>query len=152
MMEHLTDITIIEFTAGNLNAQEAKEVQRHIADCNECSARVLEFRSQWDGLGKWEEDTDVKDLSIAIHQRINGQVLRPEKGWSLFLHRFVFKAAAIILFGAMLGFLTGRYNTVDSSDSNGAAVPEYMQSLSLAYTSELTWAAMETGFEQGSDK
>ncbi len=156
MMEHLRDITIIEFTAGNLKADEAKEVQRHISDCHKCSARVLDFQRQWDSLGQWEDVAIGEDMAADMCLRVNKHITAAHtrfKGVWIILHSFAVKAAAIVVIGAMLGFFAAsRDEGGHLHDGQGIVMPEFMESLSLAYSTEMTWAAMETGFEYRGDE
>lgn len=142
MMKHLDDITIIEYTAGNLGQEDEQLVRGHIALCPECMAKVKDFESRWDILGHAEAAPLDMDMTAAIHERI-ARAGRGGVSW----RGFAFKAAAIVLFGMLLGYLAAsRYEQKTPSDN---AVPEYMSSLSLGYSTELAWAGMETGFDAG---
>ncbi len=152
-MEHLKDIDIIEFAAGNLSLDDAHKLECHTAVCPQCRDKVVEFQSHWGALGGWAESAIQKDMTADIHSRIGRHYRRPSGVVGILLHRFAFRSAAIILIGALVGFMAGKYNDSRHLDSlQAAAVPEYMQSLSLSFSTELAWAAMETGFEQRGDQ
>ncbi len=159
-MEHLDDIELIEYAAGNLTEPRAAEVREHIAACRQCSRRVQETGKLWDTLGHWEVEAarhDVAGRITALAAETPAQVTQ-KPATHVPSRRFLLQAlrvAASIIIAVGLGNKLGRYSitgrqpqTTSSQDK-----PEYLAALGLEWSSGLAWLVLEedpaeTGGEQ----
>ncbi|MHC4352277.1 MAG: anti-sigma factor family protein [Planctomycetota bacterium] len=159
-MEHLDDIELIEYVAGNLAEPRAAEIREHIAACRECSQRVKETDKLWDALAHWDVESAGRDIVGRITTLAYEDRAEAVHGPSTYILRKKFllqalRVAASIIIAVGLGHklgessVTGKKPQIASSPQK----PKYLAALGLEWSSGLAWLVLEddpveTGGEQ----
>lgn len=159
-MKHIDDIELIEYVAGNLTGPRAAEVREHIAECSQCSQRVLETDRLWDTLGDWSvqtTDRDVADKVVSL-AREEQSGIRQDAGKPFVRMRLplqILRVAASIIIAVGLGHKLGEYSATGRKPqiASSQQKPEYLAALGLEWSSGLAWLVLEedpadTGGEQ----
>ena len=159
-MEHLDDIELIEYAAGNLAEPRAAEAREHVAACPECSQHVQEAEKLWSTLGHWNVEPaghDVADRITTLAHEDRAEVVH---GRSTYVLRKKFllpalRVAASILIAVGLGHKLGEYSITGKKPqiASSQQKPEYLAALGLEWSSGLAWLVLEddpaeTGGEQ----
>lgn len=148
-MKHINQIIFLEYLAGSLKASEKERLQKHLAQCRTCSERLRDFEKTWDKLGQWNIDTTEHDMSgkiIALVEksninRIDSESIRKPKFWSEAL-----RVAASIIIAVGIGHQIGKYSVPRylTESSTTEYMPQYLEALSLKWSSELAWLVIES--------
>ena len=149
-MEHVSDIELIEYVAGKLEASRHEQVREYMAACEECSDRWRESVKVWDALGQWDVDTadhDVAERITALAQDGESGQKQHKIARDLRL-RFlpaVVRVAASILIAVGVGHHLGRYSVTGNTPRADATEngPAYLAALGLEWSSELAWLILE---------
>ena len=149
-MKHVNDIEIQNYITGKLTTSEKRELQEHLAICEECSDRWHKAVEVWDALGQWDVDTTGRDLTeriIAIAGREGQDSIKHNnihKLWKEFLPAALRVAASIII-AVGVGHKLGKYSVTGNIPKVAASQnkPEYLAALGLEWSSELTWFILE---------
>ncbi len=117
-----SEIQLIRFVAGDLSAEQAETVARHVAECPRCAAACEAERSVWAVLGKWPEDEPTGDLWPTIRATC---VLERRRGrWLPRTTSGVLQAVASIAIAVGLGWATGSWlGSHEHSPARTAAEP-----------------------------
>jgi len=147
-MEHITDIELIEYLAGNLTESRTVEVREHIAACPQCSQRIEQMQKLSGTLELWEVDTAGHDVAerVAALAEQTGQD-QPSSTRELLI-RFtpqIVRIAASILIAVGLGHKLGEYSVEGSKPpvKSSPKKPEYLAALGLEWSSGLAKLVLE---------
>jgi anti-sigma factor RsiW len=149
-MKHINDIDLMEYVAGKLSAAGNKQVQEHIAACNECSDRWRKAVELWNTLGQWKLDTAGHDLTrkitaIAEQEQRRHKRFRKARHLRIGFLPAVLRVAASIIIAVGVGHKLGKYSVTGNVPSAEALQkrPQYLAALSLQWSSELAWFILE---------
>jgi hypothetical protein len=149
-MEHLDDIELIEYVAGNLAEPRAAEVREHIAACQECSQRVREADKLWNTLGHWEVEPARHDVAGRMTTLAHEDRAEAVHGPATYVLRKEFllqalRVAASILIAVGLGHKLGEYSLAGKKAqiASSQQKPEYLAALGLEWSSGLAWLVLE---------
>jgi len=156
-MEHLNDIEILAYIAGDGDARQHRRVTDHISVCSQCARRHDEMVQTWDTLGEWKIDAAGRDISDSILRRARQHNQHRNRKLPVGLpgKRFVaaaFRIAASIIIAVTIGAMAGAQsaNSKLSADSGLTASPSYLAALGLQWSSDLNWSVLEE-HEPGSE-
>ncbi len=144
-MEHVTEIQLIEYVAGNLSRETASNLESHIKQCSQCANTLSEITQTWQITSQWQPDIDTP----GIPQQFAENILAQDKKHRTDLIRtkivqMSFRYAACILIAVTLGAMFGKQSvSPDTGYSFGQNGPEYLASLSMQWSSDLTWTILE---------
>ena len=150
VVEHINAIELIEYVGGKLAVPRHKEVQEHIANCDECARRWQEMVCTWDTLAKWDIDTTSHSI-IGRIQAMAGKGGRFEGHTyttHLPLRRFfagMFRVAASIIIGISFGHLMGKWNISNENLRTEVSieVPKYVRALALECSTGFVQSMLE---------
>lgn len=111
-MSHLDETTLIKLVAGELPDDRRREVEAHLASCEDCRTLLDRHRAVYDILGEWRVDSATPDQWPAIERRLEEWrpvILRPI--WAKVGR--ISRIAAAILVGVGAGYAGGRFATRD---------------------------------------
>jgi len=155
-MEHISEITLLDYMAGKLAADESEPVRRHIAECSACASRHQQTRQMWDTLGEWQVDSSAHQVADRIEVLANEseRQRRPERKILIPLRSSVlaaFRIAAALILAVGGGHLLGRFSA--ASDEPTAVIstdkPRYIAALGFEWSSELTWTVLDEDAQSG---
>ena len=144
-MEHITEIQLIEYVAGNLGGEAAREVDVHVEQCSKCSKACGEIRQTWEAANLWQVDIDASegaqefaDKVIALNSKERSLSIRSK------IVQVSWRYAASILIAVSLGAMLGNKSGAEDSEIHfGQNNPEYLAALSMQWSSDLTWTILE---------
>lgn len=144
-MEHITEIQLIEYVAGNLEGEAAREVDAHVEQCSECAKACVEVGRTWEAADLWQVDVDTNegaqefaDKVIALNSKERSLSIRSK------VVQVAWRYAASILIAVSLGAMLGNKSGVKDSEVHfGQNNPEYLAALSMQWSSDLTWTILE---------
>ncbi|MCK4999758.1 MAG: hypothetical protein KAS23_09490 [Anaerohalosphaera sp.] len=144
-MEHITEIQLIEFAAGNLHVETAKLVENHINQCPSCANTLSEITRTWKTANQWQPEIEISDTPHQFAQKV---LSRDKKHRTLSLRTKIiqtsFRYAASILIAVALGATLGKQSvSPDTVNHFGQSNPEYLAALSMQWSSDLTWTILE---------
>jgi hypothetical protein len=117
-MNHVRDTDAIRLAAGELPANEAREIRSHLARCEACRRRAEEQATLWREIGLWSPEAPVCDVSIAAGPAAS-QPTTPHRPWSFAAG--ISRIAAAVLLGVGVGYAVGRWNVSPSGQPAPAA-------------------------------
>lgn len=149
-MEHLNDIEILAYIAGDDDAQQHRRVTDHISGCSQCARRHDEMLRTWDVLGEWKIESVGVDVAGTIVSRAE-ELNRPRNKKLLYvlpgkrLMSVAFRVAASIIITVSIGAMSGVRSahselSIDSVLTEG---PDYLAALGLQWSSDLNWSVLE---------
>ena len=147
-MEHIKDIDIIEYAAGNLDHSRSTAVDRHLLVCSACAKKCAEMSELLDLTANWNPDVPVGDITQNVLQKVsNGQIADRKSTVFTFRKKHLFpvmRVAAMLIFAAGIGHIlglrsAGHYSSV--SESRPSA-PVYLAALGLQWSNDLTWSVL----------
>jgi anti-sigma factor RsiW len=101
---------LIRLVSGELDAQEAQTLERHVAECPRCEAALEELRATWSVLGEWTEDAPTADLWPTLRAALELEAQR--RGvWLPRTGPAILRAAASLAVAVGLGWATGEWIT-----------------------------------------
>jgi anti-sigma factor RsiW len=128
MMNHPTELELVEWTAGRLEPERARAVHAHVAVCETCARTAAAQRDTWDALGNWTVTPPACDLWPAVEAQLEGTSAPARAGRPSWLRTAVHAAAAILL-AAAVGHVAGRW--VRSRVGEPAVEVAFVESLHL---------------------
>jgi anti-sigma factor RsiW len=147
-MEHISDIELIEYVAGNLTEHRIAEVREHMAECSQCSQHTQQMEKLSNVLGTWEVETaehGVADRVIALAKEAeHSQPVAVRDRIVRFMPQVLRVAASIIIaigLGHKLGECSVEGRTPQTASSSER--PEYLAALGLEWSSGLAWLVLE---------
>ena len=144
-MKHVNEIQLIEYVAGNLPREAASNLESHIKQCSQCANTLSELTQTWQVASQWQPDIDTLDTP----QQFAENVLARDKkhrtnSMRTKIIQMSFRYAASILIAVTFGIMLGRQSvSPDTVYSFGQNAPEYLASLSMQWSSDLTWTILE---------
>ncbi|MBN2136882.1 MAG: zf-HC2 domain-containing protein [Sedimentisphaerales bacterium] len=155
-MGHISEIELIEYVAGRLDASRREEVRAHIEGCEECLGRRREIAETWDALGQWDVDTAGRDVAVrtvtlAEQGDGNSGQARLARILRAGLVPRVLRVAASIIIAVGVGHKLGRYSAAGSTEGGAALTsrPQYLSALGLDWSSELARLVLEDESGEG---
>jgi len=85
--------TILDFCAGSLESDQAREFERHIQQCGECSKLVAAQREVWESLDRLSAPEPSADFDALLYARIAREDAAP--WWRRSLHRILHPAVPV---------------------------------------------------------
>ena len=159
IMEHISEIELIEYIAGRLIASRQDVVREHIKACEECCGRWRGAVETWNALGQWNVDPADHDVASRIVARaeeagINRKQLRLPRTLRVGLLPTALRVAASIIVAIGVGHTLGRYSATGSMPSVSPSInrPEYLAALGLEWSSELAWLMLEDESPNGGNR
>lgn len=101
-MEHCSEVVLIEFSQGRLDAVRAEAVRKHLAECSKCLNLTAELARMSSVLDTWHPETAGAQTYLLSTEGKKAD--RREFGW-----RGLVRAAAVLVFASLLGSGTGYY-------------------------------------------
>ena len=127
IMEHLSDIKMLDMLGGHIEANERERYLSHIENCADCRKHWHDLRQVWGALGALENDICSIDLIPAVTTGIN------HRRSNFFLYaRKLSKIAASILLAAFIGYGAGRISMSKSPEKLSLVVAETSYLVCLA--------------------
>jgi anti-sigma factor RsiW len=141
---------LIRVVAGEADAVEAREVERHLRECRRCADTRNRLQATWDALAVWTESEPAADLWPAIHASLEVGARR-NAGWLPRSTPGLLRAAASVLIAIGLGWATGA--VIGQRDASPpeppvASIDEVMESLGLDTLTLGAAAGLQTVFEE----
>ena len=147
-MDHINEIDIIEYAAGNLANERKTSIDRHLGECTVCAKKCAEMSELWDLTGNWPSTIPVGDITQKVLQQVSsGQLPDRESKVVKFRKKFLFpimRAAAMLVIAAGMGHILGlrsaeHYGQVPDNKPNA---PVYLAALGLQWSNDLTWSVL----------
>jgi len=69
IVEEKTEL-LVAYTAGELDADTARELREHLADCEACQAMAVDQAAVWKALDAWEAPPVSADFDQRLYRRI----------------------------------------------------------------------------------
>lgn len=147
-MDHINEIDIVEYTAGNLDNERKASIDRHLGECPVCAKQCAEMSELWDLTGNLRSTIPVGDITQKVLQQVSsGQLPDRESKVVTFRKKFLFpimRAAAMLVIAAGIGHILGlrsaeRYSQVSDNKPNA---PVYLAALGLQWSNDLTWSVL----------
>ena len=149
-MEHINDIELMEFIAGRLTASRSEEIEKHIAACPECSGRRQEAEKLWNTLGKWNVDTENRNIAGRVLASAKNSQPNPRQYGRQNIIKDDFwmdalRIAASVIIAVGIGQKLGKLSTGQKTHTvvSSQAEPKYIAALGLEWSSGLTWLIMD---------
>jgi anti-sigma factor RsiW len=144
-MEHVTEIQLIEYVAGNLPRETASNLESHIKQCSQCANTLGKITQTWQTTSQWQPDIDAPDTPQQFVENILAQDKKHRiDSIRTKIIQMSFRYAASILIAVTLGVMLGKQSvSPDTVYSFGQNAPEYLASLSMQWSSDLTWTILE---------
>ena len=144
-MEHVTEIQLIEYVAGNLPRETASTLESHIKRCSQCANTLSEITQTWQITSQWQPDIDTSASPQQFAEKILAQDKKHRIGpMRTTIIQMSFRYAASILIAVTLGVMLGKQSvSPDAVYSFGQNAPQYLASLSMQWSSDLTWTILE---------
>ena len=144
-MEHITEIQLIEYVAGNLTKESASNLDDHINLCPQCANTLDDISQTWQTANSWQPDIETADTSQQFAEKVfaRDKKLRTYS-FRTKIFQATFRYAASILIAVALGAMLGKQSvTQDSASLLDQNKPEYLATLSMQWSSDLTWTILE---------
>ncbi|MFN3325008.1 MAG: anti-sigma factor family protein [Bryobacteraceae bacterium] len=69
---------LVAYSAGRMGAARARELERHIADCEHCARFCREQQAVWGALDGWQAAAISRDFDHRLMARIEAHTRRPQ--------------------------------------------------------------------------
>jgi anti-sigma factor RsiW len=144
-MEHISEIILLDYVAGRLEASESEQVRQHIAVCSDCASRHENIAQTWDALGHWQIDSSAHQVADHIEALAAESQSRPKIFISLRSPATAaLRIAAAVILAVAGGHWLGRYGVPSTPPPAGPDEgPRYVAALGFEWSSGLTWAVLE---------
>jgi anti-sigma factor RsiW len=109
-MKHIEQTTLIKLVAGELSGDQRRDIEAHLASCDECRAALERQRTVYDVLGDWRLGAVALDQWPAVERRLEDWrpvIIRPI--WAQVGR--VSRIAAAVIVGVGAGYVGGRLAT-----------------------------------------
>lgn len=158
-MEHVNDITLLDYVGGRLPAAEADHVRRHLAECSACAARYRDTLAMWDALGEWRVDSSAHQIADRIEELTTKAEPTQDMGKTVLMPIRVtlfaaLRIAAAIIIAISAGYALGMYTAPRNVSTPPAAetTPRYLAALDFQWSSDLTWTVLQEDTSGGANR
>jgi anti-sigma factor RsiW len=142
-MKHTTTSDFIKLAAGELDAAQRNEIERHLGECAACREEQRRFLDVHGTLGEWAVDAGAHDVWAPVEREVEHRATIVHKQWrtvASWSH-----VAAAVLVGIGLGYVIGRLGSTRSPGTNAPAA----QIAELEATDGLLLHALESPSSAG---
>jgi anti-sigma factor RsiW len=124
-MEHRNSELLVAYTAGELDQEAARALERHLEACPACHALAARQAAVWKALESWEAPPVSSDFDRRFYRRVREEVRWWERLWRPFRPMPVFQALPLAAAACMLliaSLILQRPGTVSPAPARGETV------------------------------
>jgi anti-sigma factor RsiW len=114
-MKHLSEVELVEFSQGRLEARLFDAASQHLAECSQCAGRLAAIRGLMASMDAWQParpDEHHARRSQEAHRSSRREGAR--SGWRIVMQ----KIAAVIVLAGLSGAVAGHYLARMSNQSH----------------------------------
>jgi hypothetical protein len=118
------------YIAEELEAEEKREVEGHLADCASCTLELQAFQKTWNLLDKWEDVVLAEELRSSVLAQVQ-ELIDAEKAGRANWWRY-FKGFSHIVYGTLTAILS--VLLLVSRANTGSLTPRFILGFSVIWT------------------
>jgi len=103
-MEHVRSTELVAYLAGELAEPQRAALERHVAECGDCHARLARQRDVWRALGEWDVEPAPCDVRTMVERRLAVPPRAARLAWVVRAAR----VAAAVVSGVLCGYGAAR--------------------------------------------